>query len=169
VISFAIDRWLWRLPPFRALFRIPDFSGRWEGWYWNTIGKKWLPNVHEINQCSLHISVNSWGLKNWSRSNCATVFTDSSGGTPELVWSYDTVQASGISTPHRGTAMLRLINRDGKEYLEGTYYTDRQRDDESIGQGGFIRLIRVGWRFGNELGYEKKKESWGMPKPESDT
>ena len=50
IISAVIGRWLWRWFPFKILLGIPDLAGRWEGWYWNTLGKEWLPGALEVGQ-----------------------------------------------------------------------------------------------------------------------
>jgi hypothetical protein len=159
----AIHLSLWRRRPLCWFLRIPDFGGRWEGWYWNTLGKEWLPTAHEVRQRSLSLAANAWGPNNWSRSVCAAILTDPHGGTPEFVWTYKTEPTTGPAVAHTGTHLLRLVTPNGAKRLEGKYFTDRpRREDNTIGQGGFIRLVWVASSLRNALDYN---ENWGMPKP----
>jgi hypothetical protein len=161
VVAVLLDRWLWRITPFKQILGIPDLSGRWEGWYWNTVGRQWLPNAHEVNQRSFHLTVHSWGPTNESKSILATIFADEAGMSIELVSVYGTVRISGPAVPHRGTSQLS-VSESGK-YMEGMYWTDRTRTDGSSGQSGFIRLARVDGQL--KQGLKFLEQGWGMPKP----
>ncbi len=167
-VSALLNRYLWRWPLFKRVLRIPDLSGRWEGWSYRTLTKEWRPSAHEISQEALDIAVNAWGPDNWSRGVCASIVQDCLGGASELIWSYKTESTSAAYQPgdtHSGTHFLRLSEREGHKYLEGRYVTDRVRDDDkTIGAGGFHRLIWVSATFKCACGYDEK--SWGMPKPD---
>ena len=165
--SLLLYSYLWHRRPFRSLLGIPDFSGRWEGWYWNTLGRKWLPTAHEIRQRSLDLSAHAWGQDNWSHSTCVSIVTDREGGTPHLICTYKTenTRESRAGTDHSGTHLLNLVFRDEKKHLEGKYFTNRvRREDKTIGMGGFIRLVWVGKDLRNTLDYAE--DNWGMPKPD---
>ncbi|MCY2951576.1 MAG: hypothetical protein NTU53_06315 [Planctomycetota bacterium] len=165
LVSKAVDRRAWRWPFLRRLVGIPDFSGRWEGWYWNTLGNDWLPNAHEVTQHGFHLALSSWGEFNQSRSFCAAILTDSTGGSPEIVWSYQTDPVRGKAGRHCGTCRLHLVtHKNGETSLEGWYWTDRPRKDTNIGQGGFIRLAHVKGPLRNALDFQSNG-AWGMKKP----
>lgn len=163
LLSILISRWLWRWFPLKLLLGIPDVSGRWEGWYWNSLGKDWLPGALEVSQHAEDLTLTAYGMNNRSRSLCSSILVDSSGAT-DLVWSYQTVPIAGLAAQHRGTAMLQVEQDSGERRLRGTYCTDGVRtEDGTIGKGGFIRYVRVGRSLRGGLGDPTKK--WGMQKP----
>jgi hypothetical protein len=162
-----LNRYLWRKGAFRAFLKIPDLSGRWEGWYFSTMRKEWRPTAHEISQEALEIVAHAWGPDNWARGICASLVTDRFGGAPELIWAHKTdptTQNVRSGDTHTGTHFLRLSEREGNKYLEGRYITDRVRDDGSLGSVGFIRLVWVSPEHKNALDFQEQR--WGMSKPE---
>jgi len=166
VAYFILNRYLWRLRWINALLKIPDFSGRWEGWTYRNLSGEWRPSAQEISQSALDIVADAWGPDNWAQSICASVVQDSHGTIFQLVWSYRTQSTSPNvrqGDTHQGTHLLRLSERDGCKYLEGIYITDRVRDDQTIGAGGFIRLVHVSSTLKRGLAFDEGK--WGLARP----
>jgi len=61
--ALFLNNCLWRLSFIRGLLKIPDLSGRWEGWQFRTLEKEWRPTAHEITpQPSHRILKKSVGL-----------------------------------------------------------------------------------------------------------
>jgi len=168
IAIWLLNRYVWRLWGFRQVLKIPDLSGRWEGWYYRTLTKEWVPCAHEVSQRALDIVVNAWGPKNWSRSICASIVRDAHGASHELVWSYKTELTGPPHLPgdtHNGTHFFRISERQGVRYLEGTYITDRVREgDKTMGAGGFQRVVWVSKALRSALDYDSNR--WGMAKPE---
>ena len=163
LVSYVITRWWWRWFPFRALLAVPDLAGRWEGWYWNTLGKTWLPGVLEVGQQAHELTVTAYGKSNRSRSLCSAVLVDAYGAT-DLVWSYSTDPLEGSASQHRGTAMLSVENSHDGRLLRGTYCTDGVRtEDGTIGKGGFIRYAYAGRTLRQGLG--PSLDQWAMKQP----
>ena len=162
LLSIAIDRWLWRLPLLQRISGVLDISGRWEGWYWNTLGQKWLPNAHEIAQRSWHVSFHSWGPSNESSTISATLLTDGTGKM-KLASIYSTEVISGASEPHMGASHLSLSRMGEETHLIGTYWTNRRRDDGTKGHYGYIRLTRTNKKTLGGISYDEK--NWAMAKP----
>lgn len=168
VAYYLLHRYFWRWRMFRRALKIPDLSGRWEGWSYRSLTQEWLPSAHEISQQALDIGASAWGPNNWSRGLCASIVSDRHGVAFEFVWSYKTETVGPGGQPgdtHQGTHFHRLVERDGNKYLEGTYITDRIRSgDKTMGAGGFHRLVWVSNTFKNGLDYDEGKK-WGMEKP----
>ena len=164
LLSIVVDRWLWRIQPFKALFGVPDFGGRWEGWYWNTLGKQWLPNALEASQRLSHVSYHSWGPKNESTTVWAELMTDGSTKI-ELTAVYRTKAVSGQAKPHWGAANLSFSRMGDQSLLTGTYWTDSVRDDGTKGHYGYIRLARARKGKGNLDGWGFTENDWAMPEP----
>jgi len=186
---FTLPRWVpgtvavvaWLLAPYRLYVNLAerrealggknkgrqtDLSGRWEGWSYRTLTKEWRPSAHELKQNGSHIIANAWGPQNWARGLCASIVGD--GATYELIWSYQT-SSVGSGRPgdsHKGTHFFKYSERNGHKYLEGTYATDRIREDETVGAGGFHRLIWVSKKLKSAVDF-KNEAHWGMPKPNS--
>ena len=163
VLSELINRWLWRWFPFKQLLGVPNIAGRWEGWYFNTLGKQWLPCSMEIAQSADELTISAYGRNNRSRSLCSSVLVDASGST-DLVWSYSTDPIEGHAAQHRGTAMLQVQHCSRSKILRGTYCTDGVRfEDQTMGKVGFIRFARVDQLCQGGLCYDEG--NWGMKKP----
>lgn len=173
VLVFATFRWLWRLPPIKWILDIPDFSGRWEGWYFRTLSDDALPMAEEIRQRMWFVTANAWGPNNRIQVITASVVTDAHGGQPTLVWTYhaENITASSEAPPrggdrHMGTHSHALTRKAGGDFLEGGYFNDRVRDDDrTIGAGGYVKLRRVGQVYKDCLAYDKKA-TWGMQCPD---
>lgn len=162
-VAWIFNKWLWRLPLFNWIVGVPDFSGRWEGWFWNSLGKRWEAAVHEVSQSAFEVTANGWGPVGWSRSFCAALIADSAGRAPELVYTYHNEKYAGHTEAHTGTCKLRMEKCGDTRYLVGTYYTDRTRDDNTIGQGGYVRLAYAGAELRDGFCFDEG--SWKMPRP----
>lgn len=133
-----IDAKLWNIWPFKFLYSVPDFTGRYEGFleseYRNgkceKVTKK-LEHTKVIVQNGSDIVINSWTKKedgNWSsKSESINASIEKNrDGTFYLLYNYlnDGSSEQDLSR-HYGTEKLKLIkNGDGK-HLVGDYYTER--------------------------------------------
>ena len=151
-----LNRYLWRWPPITTVLKIPDLSGRWEGWSFRSYTGEWRPCALEIRQQALDISVNAWGPDNWVRGICASIVYDALGGAYELVWSYKTEPRTPNyrqGDAHSGTFFLGLCDKDDHKFLEGRYVTDRIVTGDKMGAGGFIQLVWVSKKLKNTIAY----------------
>ena len=164
LFSVSMDKWLWRAPFLQKLFGIPDLSGRWEGWYWNTMGQVWLPNAHEIAQNSWRVSFHSWGPKNESTTVFATLLSDGHGKI-ELASIYTTKAISGTAEAHMGASNLSLSRTANEVRLLGTYWTNGKRDDGTQGKYGYIRLVKARKEKQNMTGLSFIETDWAMSMP----
>lgn|SRR5208282_478672 len=106
---------------------------------------------------------------NWSRGMCATVVKDADLGVFEFIWPFKTQPVSGRPEPgarHDGTHCLRLIERDAGRFLEGEYYTNRLRADNTIGSGGYIIVKWVSSSMKSAIDY--RPNDWPIAKPTGD-
>jgi hypothetical protein len=169
---FVLNSFLWHRWPFSTLLGVPDFRGRWEGWYYSDAHGKWRPVATEITQKAIDLVVHAWGPHNWSRGLCASIVTDRAGTVPQIIWSHKTESTSPIvdaGANHSGTHFLRLSPADATKpkMLEGYYINDRVRpDNQSRGYAGYVKLVWVSRACKNGLEYSD--QTWGMPKPEED-
>lgn len=164
LLAYALNRRLWRKWPLKLLLRIPDISGRWEGWTYRSLTGEWRPSAEEFTQHALDIAANAWGPDNWSRGLCASIVHG--GGAWQLIWSYKTEPTTPsyeAGDQHSGAHFLRLAERDGRRFLEGMYVNDRVRRDGTMGAGGFVRLVWVSATLKTSLAYNEG--SWPIPKP----
>ena len=141
IFAWIWNRYLWRIPIIRDFLRIPDLSGRWEGWYLRALTGELSPTVHEITQHALEIGVNAWGPNNLSRGLATAIIVDRHGSAPEFIWTYKTESTSDHPDPgdtHEGAHFLRLSYEDGEKWLKGYYINDRVRKDKTRGSVGNI-------------------------------
>ena len=146
VLFQIINRWWWKKPPFSWLLKIPDFSGRWEGWYHRSGEKEWYPTFHEVRQKAFNIQLTACGFdtpknpRNISKSICWTIISESDKGYPQLIWSYNTDLIMGEvkeGERHTGTHIMNLAS---DKIMFGKYFNNKTRRDGTIGGGGFIIL-----------------------------
>ncbi len=166
LVSFLLNRWLWRYKPFSCFLQIPDFSGRWEGWYRHAPKEDWRETAHEISQKALDVVAEAWGPGNWSRGTCSAINSTSPALTKELVWAYKTEQTTTALDPggtHAGVHFLRMVEKHGKRVLRGKYINDRARNDGHKGSVGEIEVQWVSKEFQHDLNF--RKDCWGMDKP----
>ncbi|WP_369333210.1 hypothetical protein [Rhizobium sp. AC27/96] len=153
IINIGWKRFRW----IQSLLGIPDYSGRWIGWYRSTANGEWYPTAHEIIQRSpFKISATAWGPRNRSTSVTCTL---GQGADEGLIWTYQTrrvehpVEQGG---DHRGIHIMRLIRF--RDSMEGFYINDRVRTEPNYQRGatGEISLIFNGEQLRNQLEYNEK-------------
>ena len=132
-----VDQYLWKYPPFKWLLWVPDISGRYQGLlefsYNDTSGHLVtgkLECIMVVRQTASRLIINSFFLKE-----------DGSQSTPSESINADIIKEQDhtfttIFTylnkgneefgPHYGTAVLKLIETEGKKALKGNYYTSRK-------------------------------------------
>jgi len=159
---YAIYAWLWNWRPFSWLLRIPDLSGRWEGWYYRGLDNAIYPTCHEIHQSGLQISATAFGHMNVARGRTSALRVDSPGKLIELTWTYEAERDSpDPGGTHHGTHVMSVItDQHGNRYLRGNYYNDRQRPDGGRGAAGVILVRYAGADCRNGLNY--RKDQWAM-------
>lgn len=168
-LSILLNRWLWRARPFSWILQIPDFRGRWEGWYRRSPNDEWRESAHEISQKALDIDAEAWGPDNWSRSSCSAIVVTSHDLTQELVWAYKTEPTTVNYQPgdaHAGVHFMRMVvDQNDEPLLVGKYINDRAREDGTKGSVGEIRIKRVQKKLQHSLNFVA--EGWGLKKPDA--
>lgn len=138
-LLILISNHLWRYNPFKWLFWIDDFSGRYEGilrfQYVDEDGSEQsgsLKHVKIINQNGNRISIASFTLKeDGSHSSPSTnkgMFVEATedGNHFKLVYNYLNEGNAHIRFhPHFGTDVLKFIKKGESKVLSGYYYTNR--------------------------------------------
>ncbi len=150
----------------RKILGVPDFDGRWEGWYYRNLTKIWEPICIEIRQKGLTVNVASYTQHNSAKSIATAIEVDEHLGSPMLIVTYRADVLTRYNDPgaqHIGTMMLRLTERDGVSALEGRYFTDRMKEDGTRGSQGHYELVRVSSKLLN--GLNLSQSSWPIPKP----
>ncbi len=166
--------WRWRVVQW--LVEMPDFSGRWEGWYYNAARKDWRPIAHVIEQHAGFIeSAKQWGgtgakieepRSNSTVSMVAAIFAPASG--PQLHFSYLTTPlGADAGGRHEGLQILKMREFEGLDFLIGEYINNRDNSYLSPprppGSTGHTILVRAD-RGGDGLSYSE--ESWPIKQPE---
>ncbi|MCH2488569.1 MAG: hypothetical protein MK211_00340 [Flavobacteriales bacterium] len=134
-----ITKYLWRYKPFKWLFWVEDFSGRYEGkliyQYKDDKGKIQtgeLEHIKIVSQSGSNIHVSSFtkkpdgSLSSPSVNKGMYVETTQDGQHFNLIYNYlnEGSTEQGFP-PHYGTEVIKFI-KDGKEKrLSGRYYTNR--------------------------------------------
>lgn len=150
---FIINKWLWKYKPFLWLYRVPDFSGRYEGiikyHYRDEDGKR----VNGMRKCAKIIYQTGTKINIYS-------FTYREDGTPSsksvnkgmyvedvgdgmhfrLIYNYLNDGCTNQEfPPHYGTTIIKFIN-DKQPVLSGRYYTERNPFQT---KGKYIELKKV--------------------------
>lgn len=133
-----INSYLWNVRPCSWIYNVPDMTGRYEG----TLKYEFrnekcevvsdsLAHIKVITQNGSNIIVNSFTKKKDGTLSSASVSKEASivkeqDGTFKLIYHYlnEGNSEQGFS-PHYGTEILKLIEKDGKKYLSGRYYSER--------------------------------------------
>ena len=134
-----ITKYLWRFKPFKWLFWVDDFSGRYEGkliyQYIDDNGKTKtgeLEHIKIVTQSGSNIHVSSFtkkpdgSLSSPSINKGMYVETTQDGQHYNLIYNYlnEGSTEQGFP-PHYGTEVIKFI-KDGKEKkLSGRYFTNR--------------------------------------------
>ena len=139
MLLVLISKYLWKIKPFKWLFWIDDFSGRYEGILeyqyvdeYGVLQSGERKHVKIINQNGSRISIASFTLKeNGARSSPSYsrgIFVEPTEDEHHfrLIYHYlnEGNQQLGFS-PHYGTDVLKFISNGKSKELSGGYYTDR--------------------------------------------
>ena len=136
IIYTAMNRWLWRWRILRriGLVRVPDLNGQWHGYvsssFDNCAERKDV--LVTISQTWTRISITLHARTSQSHSLIGAVLIGQQG---EPVLSYEYMNEPKPDAPdtmhaHRGTA--RLVVRGEGKFLEGEYYSGRDRQNYGI-------------------------------------
>lgn len=133
-----INNYMWNLKPCKWMYDVPDLTGRYEGSlkyeYRNEkceVISDTLEHIKVIKQNGSTIVVNSFTRKKDGKLSTASVSKDASiikesDGTYSLLYNYLNEGNSELGfSPHYGTEVLKLIEKDNTKYLVGKYYTER--------------------------------------------
>jgi SMODS-associating 2TM, beta-strand rich effector domain len=124
---WLVENPLGRIKYFRSLLGVPDFSGRWEGWYYSDDTERWEKAVCEISQQTVHVTVVLMtGPQDTRKSIATAIIVDSHKEKPELVWNYYS------NSKNFGTYFLRLIPKDGGKILKGHCIHVQPTDQERV-------------------------------------
>lgn len=160
-LFLIIDKYLWKYKPFKWLFYIDDFSGRYEGvlkyQYRDKDGNLQtgeLPHVKLINQNGGRITISSFTIKSDGTKSSLSVNKGLHVEKTEdeqlyrLIYSYlnDGSKEQGFA-PHYGTEVIKFIKKGKDKILSGGYYTEREPYQT---KGEFAELIWVS----NDLSHE---------------
>jgi hypothetical protein len=139
-LLWLISTYLWKFPPFKYLFWIDDFSGRYEGllqYHYkdeqgnNKTGQ--LKHVKIVNQNGHRITIHSFTIKEDGSKSSSSVnkglFVEK---TPDekhftIIYNYlnDGSSDQGFP-PHYGTEIVKFIRQGNSKKLSGGYFTNRQ-------------------------------------------
>jgi len=139
LVLIVIAKYAWNIKPFKWLFWIEDFSGRYEGILkYSYVDENGIfqsgqrKHVKIINQNGCRISVASFTIKDngekSSPSYSKGIFVEPTDDEHhyQLVFHYinEGNQQLGFP-PHFGTDVIKFINNGKSKKLTGRYYTDR--------------------------------------------
>lgn len=129
------NKWVWRWSIFRKIrfVRIPDLNGKWKGHLTSSFDKhaKEYEATIKICQSWREISVTLETPHSKSRSIIAAITINNPS---EVILSYEYLnepKAKAVEGmhAHRGTVHLTLSRSNGAEYLNGDYYSGRDRQN----------------------------------------
>lgn len=137
----VVDQYLWKYPPFKWLYWIPNVSGRYEG----VINyKNPFTQAPDRKQCILEVFQTGSKLKvkcyfqhehmhepSESKSLVESIIKNEDD-TFSLVFTYQNegIQSEGQS--HYGTNILKFINNKNGKFLKGYYYTNREPQTKGV-------------------------------------
>jgi hypothetical protein len=139
MLLLIISKYLWNINPFKWLFWVDDFSGRYEGIleysYCDERGIQQsgkLKHIKIVNQNGSRISIASFTLrKDGGRSSPSYsrgLYVEQTEDEHHfrIIYHYlnEGNQQLGYS-PHFGTDVLKFIRIGNKKVLKGGYYTNR--------------------------------------------
>lgn len=127
-------KWGWRISFLQGwLVPFPILEGSWRGQIQSTwehgeaISANPLACVLVIKQSFLHTSCTLFTRESSSSSDKAAFILEPESNEKSLTYSYTNTPQVGVrdrSHVHRGTALLRIVNKPGRELL-GEYWTNR--------------------------------------------
>jgi len=139
-LLIVISTYLWKFPPFKYLFWVDDFSGRYEGMlqyqFKDDEGNQksgMLKHVKLVNQNGHRITIHSFTIKeDGSKSSLSVNKGMHVEKTPDekhfsLIYNYlnDGNTEQGFP-PHYGTEVVKFIKNKNEKKLSGGYYTNRE-------------------------------------------
>jgi hypothetical protein len=138
--------------PISVITGIPDFSGRWEGWYFTGPGanKEWEPMAYEIHQRGARVFPSA--LLKYGRSTksfAATILVNRNHKECQLIVSYG--DRNG-----RGTYFLRRVTDGDGIFLKG----QEARDGGPV--PGEVVLRRTPKSSAGDLRYDP--DDWAIPR-----
>lgn len=143
-------KYAWKWPLIEKVTAPPNLNGRWKGDLNTSFDGEQPPtpasdggNIDtpylSISQTWTRIEINAYFAASVSESTSATIMTNKS--FPEVLFTYISKPKGEAATEisiHEGTNELRFTHdEEGNEVLEGTYYTDEQRNNH--GEMYFVR------------------------------
>ncbi|MBB3123789.1 hypothetical protein FHS04_001292 [Mesoflavibacter sabulilitoris] len=134
-----ITKYLWQYKPFKWLFWIDDFSGRYEGklvyQYKDNNGNLQtgeLEHIKIVSQSGSKINVSSFtkkadgSLSSPSINKGMYVETTQDGQHYNLIYNYHNEGSTEQGfPPHYGTEVIKFINDGNEKKLSGRYFTNR--------------------------------------------
>ena len=134
-----ITKYLWQYKPFKWLFWIDDFSGRYEGklvyQYKDNNGNLQtgeLEHIKIVSQSGSKINVSSFtkkadgSLSSPSINKGMYVETTQDGQHYNLIYNYHNEGSTKQGfPPHYGTEVIKFINDGNEKKLSGRYFTNR--------------------------------------------
>lgn len=140
ILSYAFDKWLWRLLPFPRLLGRPVLAGTWKGelrsnWIDQQTGEAADPILVFllIRQTYAAISIRLFTANSFSKSETAEIHK-SPDGVSEIVMTYQNIPLLHLreqSPLHYGAMRLQIHGRPTSR-LEGAYWTDRDTKGEVV-------------------------------------
>lgn len=139
MLLVIISKYLWNIKPFKWLFWIEDFSGRYEGFirysYCDEKGihqSGQLKHIKIINQNGSRISIASFTLQEDGGRSSPSYSRDLYVEQTEdelhfrIIYHYLNEGNQQLSfSPHFGTDVLKFIKQGKEKMLTGGYYTNR--------------------------------------------
>lgn len=161
VLLIFISTYLWKYPPFKYLFWVDNFSGRYEGilqyQYKDTDGNSitgQLRHVKVVNQNGHRITVHSFTIKeNGTKSSLSVnkgMQIEKTQDEEHFQLIYNYTNEGSIDQgfpPHYGTEVVKFIKKGNEKLLSGGYYTNREPFQT---KGDYIELKWVS----NDLSHE---------------
>lgn len=133
-----INSYLWNVKPFKWMYSVPDFSGRYVGTLkTDFIGengepvKLTLEHIKVVVQNGSDIVINSWtkkidGTMSSKSTSIEASIVKEKDGTFSIIYNYLNEGNSELGfAPHYGTEILRLVENSEGKHLVGKYYTER--------------------------------------------
>ncbi len=144
VVAFLlIDRYLWKYPPFKWLYWVPDMSGRYEGVIRYTNPITYCSDekrcVVEVFQTGSKLKVRCFfqhQTKNEPSASKSLVesIIKEDDECYSLVFNYmnEGTRIHSQGQPHYGTNILKLISNGEGKFLKGYYYTNRAPQTKGV-------------------------------------
>jgi hypothetical protein len=132
--------YLWKYKPFKWMFWVDDFSGRYEGilkyQFVDADNKKQTGEISQvkiINQTGTRITITSFITKPDGTKSSLSVnkgmFVEKTEDEQHYRLIYNYWNEGSIEqgfSPHYGTEVLKFIRKDSGKFLSGYYYTGRE-------------------------------------------